>query len=89
MTALKTLFTEHLGISYCWSTYCEWAAGGREAISLRRAGYLGERIHVAPSAEEKCHTVGVDPLSSCMQGSQALLRHTGGEWSLGKLKPSS
>lgn len=69
-------------------TYCDLAVWGMEAISLRRAGYLGEGIHVAPSAEEKIHTVGVDPFSGCMQSSQALLRHTGGEWSLGKLKPS-
>ena len=59
----------------------------RDTISLRRAGYLGEGIHVTPSTEEKHHTVSMDPFSGCMQSRQALLKHTGG-WCPGQLKPN-
>lgn len=40
-----------------------------------RPGYLGEGVHVAPSPKEEPHTVGVDPFSSRVQGSQTLLKH--------------
>lgn len=59
-------------------------AWGREAIRLRRAGYLGKGIHVAPSMEEKHQTVDLVPFSGCMQSSQALLKHTGGKMEPGE-----
>lgn len=44
---------------------------------MRRPGYLGEGVRATPGPEEELHTVGVDPFSSCVQGSHTFLKHRG------------